>query len=198
MELVLASHNLHKIREFREMLKPLKNIDVLSLIDFPEYKLPEETGSTFVENALLKAEHAAKELNKWVIADDSGLVVPALEGRPGVYSKRYAGEDATCCENRVKLTKEMKDFTDLQRSAYFECSLALVSPEGFIKTATGIVEGTIATAEKGSSGFGYDPLFVKNDYDKTFAEIDETTKNKISHRRKAFEKLSGTLETLKG
>ena len=196
MELVLASHNLHKVREFREMLKPFKNIDALSLIDFPDYRLPEETGSTFAENALLKADHASKALNKWVLADDSGLVVPSLEGRPGVYSKRFAGEEATCGDNRLKLIQEMENFTDLQRSAYYECSLVLVGPEGFVKTTTGMVEGTIAIAEKGRNGFGYDPLFLKNDYDKTFAEIDETTKNKISHRRKAFEKLSVTLETL--
>jgi len=196
MELIIASHNLHKIRELREMLKGIKSLDVLTLIDFPDYKLPEETGTTFKENAVLKAEHAAAKLGKWVLADDSGLVVPALGGKPGVFSKRFSGDDVTDAENRLKLLKEMKNLDDLDRSAYFECSLALAGPKGLNKEATGTVEGMIATNEKGRHGFGYDTLFIKNDYDKTFAEIEEATKNKISHRRKAFEKLSTTLETL--
>ncbi len=93
MELILATHNLHKIREIREMFKDLKHIDVLSLLNFPDYQLPEETGATFKENAGIKADHAAKALNHWVLSDDSGLVVPSLEGKPGVHSKRFAGED---------------------------------------------------------------------------------------------------------
>ncbi len=196
MEIIVASHNLHKVREFREMLKTLKNLDVLSLVDFPDYQLPEETGTTFEENAILKAEHAAKALKKWVLADDSGLVVPAIDGRPGVYSARYAGEDATDSENRQKLLKEMMGLEDENRHAYFECCLALASPEGIAKVATGTVEGRIALKEMGRNGFGYDPLFIKNDYVKTFAQLDEVTKNKISHRRKAFEKMAGKLESL--
>jgi XTP/dITP diphosphohydrolase len=196
MEIIIASHNLHKIREFREMLKTLKNLDVLSLVDFPEYKLPEETGTTFQENASLKAEHAAKALNKWVLADDSGLVVPALGGKPGIFSARYAGEEATCSENRQKLLEEMNDLQDDHRHAYFECCLALANPQGLVKTVTGTVEGRIALKEIGRNGFGYDPVFIKNDYDKTFAQMDEATKNKISHRRKAFEKIASKLESL--
>jgi len=196
MELIIASHNLHKIREFREMLKAIENLDVFTLRDFPDYKSPEETGSTFQENAILKAEHAAKNLGKWALADDSGLVVPALSGKPGVFSRRFANDDATDVENRQKLIQEMENLDELDRSAYFECSLALASPKGLKKGVTGTVEGTIATNEKGRHGFGYDPLFVKNDYDKTFAEIEEATKNKISHRRKAFEKMLTTIETL--
>ena len=196
MEIVIASNNLHKIREFRDMLKPLKHIDFFSLLNFPQYVLPKEDGKTFQENAALKALHAAKSLNKWVIADDSGLVVPALRGAPGIFSRRYAGDDATDAENRQKLLADMKTLKDVDRNAYFECCLALVSPEGKIKTATGVCEGRIICEEKGRNGFGYDPLFVKTDYDKTFAEIDEGTKNRISHRRKALEKLLGTLETL--
>lgn len=197
MEIVIATHNLHKMREIREMLKGFKTIDLVSLLNFPEYHLPEETGSTFLENATLKAEHAAKTLNRWVLADDSGLVVPGLSGKPGVYSKRYAGEEATDAENRQKLLKEMEPFNDLQRSAYFECTLALANPSGIQKTATGTVEGQIAFAEKGRNGFGYDSIFIKNDYDRTFAELEEQTKNKISHRRKALEKILNYLETLK-
>lgn len=197
MELVIATHNLHKVREIREMLKDLKHVDVLSLHNFPDYELPEETGNTFEENARLKAEHAAKTLGKWVLADDSGLVVPALKGSPGVHSNRYAGEDATDAENRSKLLSEMQNLHDLQRSAYFECCLVLAGPQGVKKSVNGKVEGMIAEKEKGRNGFGYDALFIKNDYDKTFAELDELTKNRISHRRKAFDKLRGILEGLK-
>lgn len=196
MEIVIASKNLHKIREFREIMKHLSAIDFLSLHNFPHYEpLPEEA-HTFKENAIDKAVHAAKTLNKWVLADDSGLAVMALNGAPGVKSRRYAGDDATDAENRLKLLTAMCDFREHQRGAYYECCLVLASPAGVKKCVTGLCEGSILTEEKGRNGFGYDSLFVKNDYDKSFAEIDESTKNRISHRYKAFEKLAPTLETL--
>jgi XTP/dITP diphosphohydrolase len=196
MELVIASGNLHKIREFRDMLKTLAFTDVLSLLNFPGYQPPQEDGSTFLDNAKIKAEHAAKTLQKWVLADDSGLVVPALNGLPGVNSHRYAGPDATDAENRQKLLKDMENLTGMHRVAYFECHLVLASPEGVRKSVSGTCEGSILTEERGRNGFGYDPIFVKSEYDKTFAEIDEATKNRISHRRKAFEKLSPTLQMI--
>ncbi|HRD55731.1 MAG TPA: RdgB/HAM1 family non-canonical purine NTP pyrophosphatase [Parachlamydiaceae bacterium] len=196
IEIVIASHNLHKIREFREMLKVFKHFDVLSLLNFPHYTLPEETGRTFEENATQKALDAAHVLNKWVLADDSGLVVPSLNGEPGIFSRRFAGEEATDAENRQKLLLKMKDFSDDKRWCYYECCLALASPEGIEKIAIGRCEGRITKGPKGRNGFGYDPLFVKSDYDKTFAEIKEEVKNLISHRRKAFEKLSVILEGL--
>lgn len=196
MELVLASTNLHKIREFREMLKAFKNLDVLSLLNFPAYIQPPETGATFKENAILKAVHAAQALNKWVVADDSGLVVPSLAGDPGVYSARYSGEGATDADNRLKLLHALEGKQDLERTAYFECCLALANPAGLQKCVTGTCEGRILLEERGRNGFGYDALFIKHDYDKTFAELDEATKNRISHRRKALEKLTGTLESL--
>lgn len=195
MEIVIASHNVHKIKEFRDMLKVFKHVDVLSLLNFPQYSLPEETGTSFKENAILKAVDAALVLNKWVLADDSGLVVPSLNGEPGIFSRRYAGHDATDAENRQKLLAKMKDFQDEKRSCYFECCLALASPEGLEKVVSGTCEGMIILEERGRNGFGYDSLFVKSEYDKTFAEIEESTKNRISHRRKAFEKLSSTFET---
>lgn len=197
MEIVIASHNLHKIREFRDMFKPFKHIDVQSLLNFPHYNLPEETGTTFKENAILKSVDAAKTLNKWVIADDSGLTIPSLGGAPGVYSRRYAGVEATDAENCQKLLQEMTNLSDDQRLGIFECSIALASPQKLEKCVTGTCEGTIAYQARGRNGFGYDSLFIKNDYDKTFAELDEQTKNRISHRRKAFEKLTALLETLK-
>lgn len=199
MELVLASSNVHKIRELREMLKSykgLQHLDILSLLNFPDYKAPPEDGATFKENVEIKALDAAKKLGKWVIADDSGLVIPALQGEPGVYSARYAGEEATDAENRQKLLKQMQGLQDIQRTGYFECWLSLASPEGIKKTVSGTCEGLILEEEKGRNGFGYDPLFIKHDYDKTFSELDEQTKNKISHRRKAVEKLLPTLEAL--
>jgi len=196
MEIVIASHSVHKIREFREMLKSFKNIDVLSLLNFPHYSLPEETGTTFEENAIQKAVDAAFVLNKWVLADDSGLVVHSLNGEPGIFSRRYAGNEATDAENRQKLLLKMKGLENEKRTCYFECCLALASPEGLKKAVSATCEGKIIKEERGRNGFGYDPLFIKSEYDKTFAELEESTKNRISHRRKAFEKLVSTLEAL--
>ncbi len=196
MQLVIASHNVHKIRECRAILKTLPKLDVLSLMDFPKYALPLETGSTFEENAILKAVDAAASLNHWVIADDSGLIVPALDGAPGVFSARYAGTNATDKDNRQKLLHEMRDLKDSQRSAHFECCIALASPDGLKKCVHGICQGTIAAQERGNHGFGYDPLFIKFEYSKTFGELDEDTKNRISHRRKALDKILLILETL--
>lgn len=190
MEIVIVSTNLHKIRELREMFKCLPNFDVLSLLNFPHYKLPEEMGSTFQQNAEIKAKDAAAKLGKWAIGDDSGLVVPALEGRPGINSRQYAGEDATDAENRQKLLQDMRHLSEMQRSAYYHCSLALAHPDGELKkSVTGICEGFLLTEEKGRNGYGYDSLFVKYDYEKSFAEIDDKTRNRFSHRYKAFEKL---------
>lgn len=197
MEIVLASTNVHKIRELRDMLKAFSHIDILSLTHFPQYQPPDEIGTTFKEIAIAKAEHAAKHLNKWVLAEDSGLVVPALKGVPGIYSRRYAGSDATDAENRQKLLEAMRHLTDSGRSAYYECCIAIANPQGLKKCVTGICEGSILPIERGRNGFGYDSLFVKNDYEKTFAEVDENTKNRISHRRKAIERLMTFLETLR-
>ena len=197
MEIVIASHNLHKIRELRDMFKMFKQIDLLSLHQYPHYKLPPETGTTFEENAILKAEDAAKALKAWVLSDDSGLVVSALGGAPGVMSGRFAGEDATDAENRKKLLDTMSHLQEPdQRDAYFECCLALASPQGLKKSVKGVCSGTILKEERGNHGFGYDSLFLRHEYDKTFAEVSDSTKNRISHRRKAFEKLIATLESL--
>jgi XTP/dITP diphosphohydrolase len=196
MQLVIASRNVHKIREFRAILKVLTQLDVLSLIDFPHYTPPPETGSTFEENAILKAVDAARTLNCWAIADDSGLVVPALQGAPGVFSRRYAGEHSTDKDNRIKLLEQMRVIEEPFRQAYFECWIALAGPEGLKKCVKGISEGTITNAERGSLGFGYDSIFVKHEYGKTFAELEEDIKNRISHRRKALDKLIPVLDAL--
>jgi XTP/dITP diphosphohydrolase len=196
MEIVIASKNLHKIREIRSILKPQYPFDYLSLLDFPDYAPPEETGSTFQENAFIKATHAASALKRWVIADDSGLVVPALGDAPGVKSARYAGEKATDKENREKLIKTLDALEESKRIGYYACAIALASPEGVQKQVMGYCEGSLLLTPRGSQGFGYDPIFLKYDYNKTFAEMDEETKNKISHRRKALDKLAPTLEAL--
>ncbi len=196
LQLVLATTNLHKVREFRTMLKTLSQVDLLSLADFPSYVPPEETGATFEENAILKATHAAKALNQWVIADDSGLVVPALKGAPGVFSARFAGKDATDFDNRKKLLDLMQHLLDDDRQAFYECVIAFSSPSGLKKCVRGTCEGTLLQQERGNSGFGYDSLFVKHGYSKTFAEIEESTKNRISHRRKALDKVLLSLESL--
>lgn len=196
MDVVLASTNVHKIRELREMCRKLKNIEFLSLRDFPSYVQVEETGETLEENALLKAVDAARSLNKWVIAEDSGLFVPTLNGSPGVYSARYASVNATDLENRQKLLRELSGLDEYKRAAYFECCIVLASPEGVVKTVVGRCEGYIGTEERGRNGFGYDSIFIKNDYNKTFAELEESVKNQVSHRMKAFQKLLPTLEAL--
>lgn len=196
IELVIASTNIHKVREFKSMLKSNSRIDLLSLCDFPQYVPPEETGKTFEENAVLKATHAAKTLNRWVIADDSGLVVPALNGAPGIFSSRYAGNDTTDLENRMKLLEEMQHLLEEDRQAFFECALALSSPSGIKKAVKGTCEGHILLKERGGSGFGYDPLFVKHGYSKSFGELGESIKNRISHRRKALDKILLSLESI--
>lgn len=195
-QLVIASRNLHKIREFRSILSPLKNVDLLSLLDFPHYTPPEETGSSFEENAQAKAIHAAYHLNTWALGDDSGLVVPALQGQPGLYSSRYAGEHATDVDNRKKLLLAMQHLLEEDRAAHYICSIALASAEGLKKCVTASCEGRLLPKEKGGGGFGYDSLFVKYDYSKTFAELEESIKNRISHRRKALDKIMIFLENL--
>ena len=196
MEIVIASKNLHKIREIRAILKPEYPFDYLSLLDFPEYQPPEESGETFEDNAFIKATHAASILKRWVIADDSGLVVPALGNEPGVRSARYAGETASDKENRVKLVQALDPIPENERIGYYFCALSFASPDGIQMQVKGSCEGSLLLKARGSQGFGYDPLFLKYDYNKTFAEIDEETKNRISHRRKALDKLTPTLENL--
>jgi XTP/dITP diphosphohydrolase len=194
MQILLATANLHKIREFKDMFKSLTHLELINLHQFGHYVGPEETGQTFKENAILKAEHAAKYFNKLVLADDSGLVVPALGGKPGVRSRRYAGPEATDLENRLKLLEAMDHLSAQERTAYYDCCLALANREGLIKCVESICEGYIAKEPKGRHGFGYDPVFIKNGYEKTFGELDEAIKNRISHRRKAFDRLLNYLE----
>lgn len=197
MQLILATYNLHKIREYKAILKEMfASLDLYSLRDFPSYESGEEVGATFEENATQKALHAAGQIEGLILADDSGLVVPALGGEPGVYSSRYAGNDASDKDNRQKLLQNLSNLTEKERFGYFECAITLASKKGVIKTAKGACEGTLLLQEKGSGGFGYDSLFVKYDYNKTFGQLEETVKNRVSHRRKALDKLLPTIEAL--
>lgn len=196
IKLIIATTNLHKVREIRAILKSSYPFDFLTLHDFPHYKQPEETGKTFEENAFLKVTHAAAALKEWILADDSGLVVPALNNKPGIFSARYAGHNATDKSNRIKLLQELEQVNESERVGYYVCALALASPDGIQKQVKGIVEGSLTMIPRGGGGFGYDPLFQKYDYNKTFAQLDEETKNRISHRRKALDKLLPILDLL--
>ncbi|MEX0961486.1 MAG: RdgB/HAM1 family non-canonical purine NTP pyrophosphatase [Simkaniaceae bacterium] len=196
MKLVLATTNLHKIHEIKAMLKEYKQFDIYTLRDFPHYTPPEETGLTFEENAILKASHASKALDTLCLADDSGLSIPALNGEPGVKSKRYAGESAKNSENLKKLVEKLSCLPEKKRFGYFECSIALANNGELVKSVKGQCEGKLITIPRGKNGFGYDSLFIKYDYNKTLAELETDIKNRISHRRKALDKILLALECL--
>lgn len=196
MKLLLATTNLGKILELKAILKEtFPSIDLYSLRDFKDYEEPQEDQDTFEGNAQKKAQDAAHHFNMLTLADDSGLVVPALKGAPGIFSARYAGVGATDKENIAKLLDEMKELTDDKRNAYYSCTLALAKPGQLVKTVTAVCEGRILDKPQGSGGFGYDPLFLKHDYSHSFAEITQDVKLKVCHRRRAFEKLKHTLES---
>ncbi|MEC1265951.1 XTP/dITP diphosphatase [Bacillus subtilis] len=192
-EAIIATHNPGKVKEFKEILEP-KGYDVKSLAEIGFTEEIEETGHTFEENAILKAEAVAKAVNKMVIADDSGLSIDNLGGRPGVYSARYAGEQKDDQANIEKVLSELKGIEKEQRTARFRCALAVSIPGEETKTVEGHVEGYIAEEPRGEYGFGYDPIFIVKDKDKTMAELTSDEKNKISHRADALKKLSKLLE----
>lgn len=192
-EAIIATHNPGKVKEFKEILEP-KGYDVKSLAEIGFTEEIKETGHTFEENAILKAEAVAKAVNKIVIADDSGLSIDNLGGRPGVYSARYAGEQKDDQVNIDKVLSELKGIEKEQRTARFRCALAVSIPGEETKTVEGHVEGYIAEEPRGEYGFGYDPIFIVKDKDKTMAELTSDEKNKISHRADALKKLSKLLE----
>ncbi|ANH78576.1 RdgB/HAM1 family non-canonical purine NTP pyrophosphatase [Candidatus Chlamydia sanziniae] len=190
MKIIIASSHGHKIRETKTFLKQFGNFDIFSLADFPNYFPPKEEGSSTEINALAKGLHAAQHLGHWAIADDSMLRVPALNGLPGPLSATFAGPMATDKDHRKKLLQDMAKLESIvDRSAYFECCIVLASPTGEVFKTHGICEGYVHHQEKGSSGFGYDSLFLKHDYKQTFAELTEEVKNQVSHRAKALQKL---------
>lgn len=182
-ELIIASHNQGKIAEFKNMLSPL-GVKVYAADDF---NLPdvEETGTTFAENAALKASALAAISNKPCLADDSGLCVDALGGAPGVYSARYA-PDRNFDLAMQKLINELQDKKAVNWSAHFSCVLALQIPNAPVRFYEGRVEGVITPHRRGENGFGYDPIFIPQGFDKTFAEMTKEEKSAISHRGRAI------------
>ncbi|MGJ3261585.1 MAG: RdgB/HAM1 family non-canonical purine NTP pyrophosphatase [Rhodospirillales bacterium] len=184
-QLVIASHNAGKVREIADLMAPY-GVDVISAatLDLPE---PEETGETFVENALLKAHAAAKAAKLPALADDSGLAVTALDGAPGIYSARWAGPEKDFTAAMEKVEELLRGAED--RSARFVCALALAWPDGHAEVFEGTVAGEITWPPAGDKGFGYDPIFTADGEDITFGEMDPNRKHTLSHRADAFGKM---------
>ena len=178
--IVAATGNKHKVEEYRQLLDG-QNIELRSLLDYPGYPEPEENGTTFKENASIKASAASKYCDVPAFADDSGLEVEALDGRPGIFSSRYAATDA---ERIAKLLDELKGQSN--RRARFVCVIAIAFNGEVIETFEGEVRGTILEAPRGENGFGYDPIFQPDGFDKSFAELTQEEKNRISHRACAY------------
>ena len=183
--LVIASHNPGKVSEIADLMQPFV-VEVISAADL-NLDEPEETGTTFADNALLKARAAAKAANLPALADDSGLVVNALAGAPGVYSARWAGADKDFIVAMEKVEELLRGSED--RSSMFVCALALAWPDGHADVFEGFVEGEITWPPRGEKGFGYDPIFTADGEDITFAEMEPAQKHTMSHRADAFQKL---------
>jgi len=187
--LVIGSRNTKKLLELQDLLGDL-GIDLLELSGWPDIPDAEETGQTFEENARLKATAYAKATGEWVLAEDSGLVVPALKGRPGVYSARYAGTHGDDAANNRKLLAELAPLPDERRAAYYVCVAALAGPDGEVRAvAEGRCHGLIIKEPRGTGGFGYDPLFLVPEYHRTFGELSLRVKQALSHRARAVVQL---------
>jgi XTP/dITP diphosphohydrolase len=189
--IVLATTNKNKIIEFKNILQNFE-VEIRSVSEFGPIPPAVEDGQTFEENAYKKAHHTARVLGLPAIADDSGLVVHALNGEPGVFSARYAGENSTDSENTCKLLDKMKGQKD--RRAAFKCVLSIAVPSGPALTYEGQCDGIITEEKRGDSGFGYDPVFLVEEYGKTFAELSMQEKNAISHRGKALAEFKSEIE----
>lgn len=192
--LILATHNPGKLREIAELVAPLGlKVSSAGELGLPE---PEETGDTFEANAALKAVAAATASGQWALADDSGLAVPALNGAPGIYSARWAGEhkDFTHAMARVAHELHANGQEASGAEAYFVCVLALSNPRGHVQCLRGEVHGTLTFPARGDKGFGYDPIFVPNGYAETFGEMDPSMKHRMSHRAIAFAKFLDLLK----
>lgn len=193
LDIIVSSDNPHKLDEIKKILKDMP-FNLLSKKDVGLKDLEvEEDGDTLEKNALKKAIAISEKVDGIVIADDTGLFVDALDNRPGVYSARYAGEDATYLDNNKKLLKELEDIPMEDRTAKFRTVIALVNKDKSYKFVIGECSGKIGLSSKGENGFGYDPLFIVDGYDKTFAELGDEIKNKISHRANALKNLKEEL-----
>ncbi|HBN82479.1 MAG TPA: non-canonical purine NTP pyrophosphatase [Clostridiales bacterium] len=184
-KVVVATKNKGKLKEIKEILKEF-DFDVISMEEAGKFDDIEETGGSFEENAIIKASHIQKLTDTMVIADDSGLEVDALNGEPGVYSARYAGEHANDLKNNQKLLEALKDVPEEKRTARFVCAIAVALDGQSVFTVRGTVEGLIEQAPVGTNGFGYDPLFYLPQHGKTMAQLSPDEKNKISHRGNAL------------
>ncbi len=186
MQLVLATNNRDKVTEIKQLLEELP-VTILTADDFLEFPDPEETGSTLVENAVLKARAISEFCELPALADDSGLEVDALDGAPGVYSSRYAGENVTYKDNYTRLLLEMAGVPQEKRTARFRCVIAIVWEDGSVETVEGVADGFITTTVEGDRGFGYDPVFFYPPLGKRFSEMTLDEKNQVSHRGKALQ-----------
>lgn len=184
--IVIATQNEKKRKEIIEILKNVPGILLRGVEDFPFSPAVEEDGNSFRENAIKKATILAKSCNALAMADDSGLEIDALNGRPGIYSSRYAGPNATDEKNIEKVLSELRGVPKEKRTARFLCSIALASPHQLLFVAEGRCEGLITEQPRGKGGFGYDPIFYVPDYNQTFAELNPQIKNSISHRGMAL------------
>lgn len=194
-EILIATRNKGKVSEFAALLSK-KGIAIKSLLDFPNVADVPETGSTFKENAMIKAEAISSHFQKIVIADDSGLIVDVLNGRPGVFSARYAGEEKSDEKNNQKVLRELEGVPKEKRTAAFHCALAVAIPNKETSVFEGDCAGFILEQPIGENGFGYDPLFYVQEKGKTMAQLSKEEKNKISHRAKALKKLVDHIDEL--
>jgi XTP/dITP diphosphohydrolase len=194
MTLLLATTNPGKLREIRDLLAGLP-IALATLVDYPDVEPPEETGQTFAENARLKAIYYAQRTGLTAVAEDSGLEIDALGGAPGVQSARYGGADSSYDEKFRLLFAALQQAADPSRTARFACALALAAGDRILFESRGIIEGHIASAPRGTRGFGYDPIFFYPPFGGTLAEAGETEKSAVSHRGQAFRALRGWLES---
>lgn len=189
MEIIIASSNKHKVLEYKKIFNA-SGIEVQGLPEGMNFEPPEENGNSFSENADIKARYYSALSDTWVLADDSGLCADMLDGKPGIYSSRFAGPDATDRDNVNKLLELMKNLNSPgERKACFICCISLARKGKIIKKTTGKVTGYILNEPAGTGGFGYDPVFFYKPFKKTFAEIPDEAKNQISHRFRASKKL---------
>jgi XTP/dITP diphosphohydrolase len=194
--LVIGTTNVAKGRELQELLAPYE-LTVRTLRDYPTALAVEEDGDTFADNARKKAVEQARHLGVWVLADDSGLEVKALDGRPGIYSARYAGESATDAANNEKLLEELGDLPTLRRAARYFCHVALADPQGEVRAESdGVCNGRVTMEPRGTNGFGYDPLFELVEYHRTFGELGPRAKAALSHRARALRAIAPKLAAL--
>lgn len=194
--IVVGTRNAKKRQELMEILGGF-GLQVLDLTSFPGAPEVEEDGATFLDNACKKAVELARHLKEWVLGEDSGLVVPALGGQPGVYSARYAGKQGDDEANNEKLLAELAPLPDHQRAAYYVCTAALADPEGQVRaTVEGRCHGVILRERRGTGGFGYDPLFMIPEYHATFGELSPTVKHALSHRGRALAQLRPIIRQL--